>query len=359
MHVHTAIACRPALVVPPHVLTRDTLKDALTDALGPDFPNLGRLLRIAEHSGIERRHLVRPLRETLMAEDFGTRNDVYVRESKRLVEDAARAALENADVEPEDIDLIITTSCTGFMIPSVCAHLMPALGFRPTTKRLPITELGCAAGTVALSRAREFIACYPGANVLVVAHELCSLTYQPGDRTMQSLVGALLFGDGAAGVVVRGDGRAPDRGLRLDVNASFLFPDSWGYMGFDVRASGLHLILDRGIPGAVERRVKPVLEHFLHEHGLVPADVEFFCLHPGGRKVLDELARVFALDPEDTRASRDCLAEVGNLSSASIFVVLQNLFDRYTPRHGATGLLTAFGPGFAAEMALGTWVGEG
>lgn len=359
MSTAAAVACRPALVVPPYVLDREALEGALHDALGPEFPHVDRLLRIARRSGIERRHLVRPLRETIAGEDFGARNDVYVRESKRLAEAVARDALANAGIDAKDVDLIITTSCTGLMIPSVCAHLVPTLGFRPTTKRLPITELGCAAGTVALSRAREFIACYPGANVLIVAHELCSLTYQPGDRSMQSLVGALLFGDGAAGVVVRGDQRHAEPGLRLDVNASFLFPDSWDYMGFDVRASGLHLILDRGIPGAIERQVKPVLERFLREHGLAAADIEFFCLHPGGRKLIDEIARVFSLGPGDTRASRDCLAEVGNLSSASIFVVLQNLFDRYTPRHGATGLLTAFGPGFAAEMALGTWMGEG
>lgn len=353
-----AVACRPAVAFPDHVLTAETLRHTLRDVLGDDFPHLGRLVRIAERSGIARRHLVRPLAETLRSEDFGTRNALYVRESKRLVEEAARGALVNAALDPGEIDLVITTSCTGLMIPSVCAHLIPTLGFRPQTTRLPITELGCAAGAVALSRAREYLQCYPGRNVLIVAHELCSLTYQPGDRSMQSLVGAMLFGDGAAGVVVRGS-RGDGPGLQLEVNASFLFPDSWDYMGFDVRATGLHLILDRGIPGAVESRIRPVLASFLEDHGLTSRDLGFVCLHPGGRKILDELTRVLELDADDTRASHECLAEVGNLSSASILVVLRNLFDRHPPAHGDRGLLTAFGPGFSAEMALGTWVADG
>jgi len=350
-----AVVCRPAVVVPEHVLTKETLKQTAR-ALLADFPHLRRLERIIDNSGIERRYLVRPIEETVHPEGFGARNELYARESKRLVEAAARGALDHAGLEPEDIDLVITTSCTGIMIPSVCAHLIPALGFRPQTKRLPITELGCAAGTVALSRAREFLRCYPGRNVLIVSHELCSLTYQRGDQSMQALVGAMLFGDGAAGVVVRGDGGARGAGLRLDVNASFLFEDSWGYMGFDVRDSGLHLILDKGIPGAVERQIGPVLNGFLAEQGRSARDVDFFCLHPGGRKILDEIARVFSLCPSRARASYDCLAEVGNLSSASIYVVLHNLMERYAPRAGDTGLVVGFGPGFSAEMLLGTWV---
>ena len=354
-----AVVCKPSVVVPEHVFTRDDLKQAVAAVLGDDFPHLRRLWRIIDNSGIERRHLVRPLAEILQPAGFGARNAVYAEESRRLTETAARGALANAALAPEAIDLVITTSCTGIMIPAVCAHLIPALGLRPDTQRLPITELGCAAGTVALSRAREYLRCYPGRNVLIVAHELCSLTYQRADVSMQALVGAMLFGDGAAGVVVRGDQQPTDAagGLRLDVNASFLFPDSTGYMGFDVRDSGLHLILDKGIPGAVERQIAPVLERFLAANGRAAGDVNFFCLHPGGRKILNEIARVFGLCPSRIRASYDCLAEVGNLSSASILVVLRNLMERYAPVAGATGLVLGFGPGFSAEMLLGTWVG--
>jgi 1,3,6,8-tetrahydroxynaphthalene synthase len=231
---------------------------------------------------------------------------------------------------------------------------LPEMGFRPQTKRLPITELGCAAGAVALSRAREFCQAYPGANVLIVATELCSLTFQPGDVSFQALIGAILFGDGAAACVVRGD---EGEGLSLEANESFLFPNSVGFMGFDVRDTGLHLVLDKGIPRAVEDQIAPVFEGFLRCYELAPRDVDFFCLHPGGRRILEEIERVLDLEREDTAASWECLAEFGNLSSASIFVVLKNLFERHRPEDGQRGLLAAFGPGFSAELSLGTWNG--
>lgn len=349
------IVCKPAVVVPENEFTRETLKATAARVL-EGHPHLPRVLRIIENTGIEKRYLVRPIEETVVPEGFGTRNNVFIEQSKRLGEKAARQALDNAGLAPSDIDFIITTSCTGIMIPSLDAHLIATMGFPLKTRRLPITELGCAAGTVALSRARELIAGGVAKNVLIVAHELCSLTYQRSDLTMQALVGALLFGDGVAATVVRGDGKHAGPGLQLDANESFLFEGSWGYMGFDVRDSGMHLILDKGIPGAVERQIAPVLLGFLDGQKHKKEDIDFFCLHPGGKKVIDEIARVFELEPDDTRASRDCLAEVGNLSSASILVVLKNTFDRYAPKAGDTGLVVGFGPGFSAEMLMTTWV---
>jgi predicted naringenin-chalcone synthase len=347
-----AVVCRPAVVLPSNVLTREDLANAAEVHLGSKFPHLRRLLGIINNSGVERRYLVQSLAETLRPKGLGARNDLFIREVLQLGKQAALEALEAADLSPQDVDLIITTSCTGIMIPSLCAYLLPGLGFRADTKRLPITELGCAAGAVALSRAREFCQAYPGANVLIVATELCSLTFQPRDASFQALVGAVLFGDGAAACVVRG---AECPGFRLETNDSFLFPDSLKYMGFDVRDSGLHLLLDKGIPEAVERQISPVFNRFLEGNGVQPSDIDFFCLHPGGRRILLEIERVFDLEPEQAASSWECLAEVGNLSSASIFVVLKNLFERHRPSVGDTGFLAAFGPGFSAEMCLGRW----
>jgi predicted naringenin-chalcone synthase len=347
--------CLPALAFPASELTRETVKETARRVLA-GHAHLPRVLRIIENTGIQQRYLVKPIEETVMPSGFGERNAQFIEVSKRLGEQAARAALGNAGLHPREVDFIITTSCTGVMIPSLDAHLIVAMGFLPRTKRLPITELGCAAGTVALSRARELIQGGAAKNVLVVSHELCSLTYQPKDLTMQALVGALLFGDGVGAVVVRGDGQAKT-GLQLDSNESFLFADSWGYMGFDVRDSGLHLILDKGIPGAVERQIAPVLLGFLDGQRITKEQLDFFCLHPGGKKVIDEIVRVLGIEDQDVQASRDCLAEVGNLSSASILVVIKNTFERYAPKAGERGLIVGFGPGFSAEMLMTTWVG--
>lgn len=349
----TAVVCRPAVALPENRLDREAIKRTATSFLGDGFPRLRTVLSIIENSGVESRYFVRPLEDTLVRRGFKETNDLYIERSKELTARAALGALENAGLKPQDIDLLITTSCTGFMIPSVCAYLIPELGFRRDCTRLPITELGCAAGAMAMSRAREYCLAYPGRNVLIVATELCSLCFQPEDLSMQAIVGGILFGDGAAGAVVRG---APTTGLRLEATSTYLFEDSWGYMGFDVRDSGFHLILDKDVPGAVERQIAPVMKRFLTDQGLSGDDVGFFCLHPGGRKLMDKVEEAFELAPDALASSRECLAEVGNLSSASIFVVLKNLFERRRPSNGERGYLAAFGPGFAAEMILGTWV---
>lgn len=348
-----AVVCRPAVAFPEHVLDRDALKRAAVAFLGEGFPRLRTVLSIIENSGVERRYLVRPLQETLQRKGLGATNDLYIASVKALAEEAAAGALENAGLEPKDIDLLITTSCTGFMIPSMCAHLIPKMGFRRSCVRLPVTELGCAAGAAAMSRAREFCRAYPGANVLIVAVELCSLCFQPEDLSMQALVGGILFGDGAAACVVRD---AEVAGLRLDATSTYLFEESWGYMGFDVRDTGFHLILDKDVPGAVERQIAPVMKQFLHGQGLSRDEIAFFCIHPGGRKLMDKVEEAFDLDETALVASRECLAEVGNLSSASILVVLKNTFERHQPKPGDRGFLAAFGPGFSAEMATCTWV---
>jgi predicted naringenin-chalcone synthase len=347
-----AIVCRPALAFPDHELTREEAHETARRFLGADFKHLGRVLKIIDNAGVSTRRLVAPLDETLGRSGLKAANDVFSDEFKRLGEQAAAQALENASVRADQIDLVITTSCTGFMIPSVCAHLIPELGIRRDCVRLPITELGCAAGASAIARARDFIAARPGSNVLIVAGEFCSLCFQPADLSMQALVGAVLFGDGVAACVVR-DGNAS--GFQVDKSANYLFEDSWGYMGFDVRDSGFHLVLDKGVPGAVERQIAPVMQGFLEDNG-VADDIDFWCLHPGGRKLMDNVERAFSLSEGDLRASRECLAEVGNLSSASVLVVLRNLFDRHRPEVGARGFLAAFGPGFSVEMSLGRWV---
>lgn len=353
------VVCKPSLVLPANELTREQLVTTTTRVLGEGHRHLGRIRKIIENSGIETRYFAQPIEETITPHGFGRRNDVFLQLSKSLGERAAAEALKNAGVVAADIDLIITTSCTGFMIPSLCAHLIPAMGFKRTTKRLPVTERGCAAGAFAVGLARDHIAA-GGKNVLIVAHEFCSLTYQREDFSMQALVGAMLFGDGVAAVVVRGvddnDAAAADvHGFALESSQTWLFEDSWGYMGFDVKDSGLHLVLDKGIPGAVERSIKPVMLGFLDSQGLSAKDVDFHVLHPGGRKVIDEVARTFSLAEGALKASRDCLRDVGNLSSASILVVLKGIFERYAPQPGQRGLMTAFGPGFSAEMVLGRW----
>ncbi len=348
-----AVICRPATAFPDHVGHASKDADRILDAiLPPGFPHKSAIKKIFANSQVETRYSVRPVLENTVPTDFKKRNDLYIDWVKKLGMRATKEALENASLKPTDIDYVITTSCTGFMIPSLDAYLINDLGMRRNTKRLPITELGCAGGAQGLARARDFVAANPGASVLVVAVELPSLTVQADDFSLTNLVAASLFGDGCAACVVTD---RPRSGAKILSSQSYLFPDSYHFMGFDTSSNGFSIVLDKDIPDAVTSKVAPVIEEMCQPFGCKPGALDFFVFHPGGRKVLENMETSFGLQRQQVKASWDCLWECGNLSSASVLVVYKNLFERYRPKHGQRGLLTAFGPGFSAEASLLEW----
>lgn len=320
--------------------------------LGADFPHKSQIRKIYLNSHVETRYSVRPLLDNAKVTPFKTRNDMYIEWAKKLGLKAATQAIENANLKPTDIDYVITTSCTGFMIPSLDAYLINDMGMKRSTKRLPITELGCAGGAQGLARAGDFIKAHPGASVLVVAVELPSLTVQADDFSMTNIISASLFGDGAAACVITD---RPRSGAKIISSESYLFPDSYHFMGFDTSEKGFSIVLDKDIPHAVEAQVAPLIEKMLEPSGVKTRDLDFFVFHPGGRKVLENMQSSFNITKERLQCSWDALWECGNLSSASVIVVYKNLFERYRPKNGQKGLLTAFGPGFSCETSVLEW----
>ena len=255
-------------------------------------------------------------------------------------------------MRPEEIDLIITVSCTGVMIPSLDAHLVNAMGFRSNVRRLPITELGCAAGASAIARGRDFLLAFPRGRVLIVAVELASLTFQRGSLSQANLISSILFGDGAAAAVMCGQDAPGPRVLDAE---SYLFPDSIDAMGFDLKETGLHIVLSRDVPDMIRGRIRDLVRCFLERRGLVAEGIDVFVLHPGGRKLLLAIEEELALPRQRTQPSWDVLAEYGNLSSASVLFVLHEWLTRRRPAPGSLGLMAAFGPGFTAEQLLLQW----
>jgi alkylresorcinol/alkylpyrone synthase len=344
-----------ATAVPDHVVGIDDVRRLVPRVFGARH-DVDRLLEIVERAGIESRRLVDPVERTLERRTLGERNDRYIACSRELGERALVAALEHADLGPRDVDLIVTTSCTGFAIPSIDAWLANRLGMRTDVRRLPITELGCAGGAAGLARAADFIRAYPDATAAVLAVELPSLTFQPQDDAMANVVSSFLFGDGAAAVVLSGR-RSSRPGARVLASRSALFPGTLDLMGFDLKNTGFHIVLSPAIPLVVERRLADELAPLLDGAGVTPRDLDFFVLHPGGTRVLESLAEALAVAPERLAGSRRVLARHGNLSSASVLFVYRDFLDQGPlPEPGAKGLLAAFGPGFACEMLLLEWV---
>jgi 1,3,6,8-tetrahydroxynaphthalene synthase len=345
-----ATLCRPAVSVPEYVITMEETLE-LARSRHPDHPQLPLALRLIENTGVRTRHIVRPIEETLKHPGFEERNKVYEAEAKARVPAVVQRALDEAAVLAADIDVIIFVSCTGFMMPSMTAWLINSMEFSSDTRQIPIAQLGCAAGGAAINRAHDFCTAYPEANALIVACEFCSLCYQPTDLSVGSLLCNGLFGDGIAAAVVRGRG---GDGIRLERNGSYLIPKTEDWIMYDVRATGFHFLLDKRVPATMEP-LAPALQDLAGLHGWDASDLDFYIIHAGGPRILDDLSTFLQVAPEAFRFSRATLTEYGNIASAVVLDALRRLFDEGGSHHQARGLLAGFGPGITAEMALGRW----
>ncbi len=341
-----------ATAVPPHLLTRETVKACIGDVFSLDGMRLEAIRNVIDNSQIDQRHSVFPLEYIVEPRPLAQINTEYREKAVELGLEVTTQALAQADMSPSDVDLLITVSCTGVMIPSLDAHIATEMGFRSDVRRLPITELGCAAGAAGLARAWEYLTAFPDRTALLVAVELPTLTFQRKDFSQANLISAVLFGDGAAGVVITG---REALGPRIIASESFLFPDSLGAMGFDLRDSGFHIVLSRDVPQLIREKVKGLAEGFLARQGLRREDISAFLLHPGGQKLLSFMQEELELTREDTEVSWDTLRRFGNLSSASVLVILQEWLSRREMPPESYGLLMSFGPGFTAEMILLQW----
>ncbi len=272
-----------ATALPPFRITRDDVKYYFGRVFEVPERRVEAMMAIVDNAQVHNRHSIFPIDYTIEPRALAKTNNEYIEHAVKLGREAAEKCLERAGMRAEDIDLIITVSCTGFMIPSLDAHLIKLMGFRSNVRRMPFTELGCAAGAMGLSRAADFIASNPGSNVLIIAVELPSLTFQRKDITQANLISSILFGDGAAAVIVTGQKRP---GPQILVTETYTFPDSLGAMGFDLRDSGFHIILAKDVPEMIGARIKELVHGFLDRNGKKREDIKGWILHPGGARLL-------------------------------------------------------------------------
>ncbi len=347
-----AVIAATATAVPEFVVTREVVKTYFGQVFPLEGSRLDAMMGVVDNSGIRQRFCVLPVDELIRPRSLEKISQQYQEHAIGLGRQVATECLERAEMRPEQIDLIITVSCTGVMIPSLDAHLVNAMGFRSNVRRLPITELGCAAGASAIARGRDFLLAFPRGKVLIVAVELASLTFQRGSLSQANLISSILFGDGAAAAVMTGEAVPGPRVLDAE---SYLFPDSIDAMGFALKETGLHIVLSRDVPDMIRGRIQDLVQCFLERHGLATGGIDAFVLHPGGRKLLAAIEEELALPRERTQPSWDVLAEYGNLSSASVIFVLHEWMTKRRPAPGSLGLMAAFGPGFTAEQLLLQW----
>jgi alkylresorcinol/alkylpyrone synthase len=349
-------------VLPEHRGTQEAITGMFGDVVLGGSPDRRALLeRLHAASGVNTRYLALPMDSYRTLRGFGDANDAFIDVGLRLGEEAVRAALDAAGLRPDDVDLVMSVSVTGIAAPSLEARLVDRLGLRHDVKRMPIFGLGCVAGAAGLARLHDYLVGHPDGVAVLLSVELCSLTLQRNDPSSANLVAAGLFGDGAAAVVMVGERRArtmetPGRPAPSVVDTrSRIYPGTERVLGWDVVDGGFRIVLDSTLSDVVERHLGADVEGFLAGHGLVVADIDTWVAHSGGPKVIEAVTKALGLPDQALDVTRRSLAEVGNLSSASVLHVLERTLEDGLPTPGSPGMLIAMGPGFSAELVLLRW----
>lgn len=359
------LAVRSALPGNRYVQAELTEAFAVKGRMSPAERSL--LERLHTAAEVKTRHSVLPLAEGGTLVGAQAVNDRYIHEAIMLGERALRTALDAAGVAAAGVDLLIVTSVTGVAVPSLDARLIPLLGMRRDVRRLPIFGLGCVAGAAALGRLHDYLLAWPGQTAALLAIELCSLNWPTSGITRADMVASGLFGDGAVALVAHGgqaaagDGTvSPGSGSRecgphVIASRSVVYPDSGDALGWRLSSDGFRIVLTTELPAVVERGIAGSVTEFLAEHDLTVDDVGSWICHPGGPRVIDAVQRALKLPDSAVAASRRSLAEVGNLSSASVLHILEMVSDSERPPAGSPGLMIGLGPGVSAELVLLRW----
>ena len=308
-----------------------------------------KVIKIFEGSGVDRRYSIMNPEEVFTNTDFESKNEIYTREVKKLGKQSLHKALQQASWNATDIDFIITVSCTGFMIPSVDAYLINELQLRDDVVRLPVTEMGCAAGVSGMIYAKNFLKANPGKRAAVIAIEAPTATFQLEDYSMANIVSAAIFGDGAACVLLSSNQQ--DSGPKLLDEAMYHFYDATQLMGFKLVNTGLQMILDKDVPQTIANHFPDIIHPFLKQNNKTIDDIDHLIFHPGGKKIVQTVEDLFGSLGKNIDDTKEVLKLYGNMSSVTVLFVLER-FLKKNIKTGDLGLMLSFGPGFSAQRIL-------
>jgi alkylresorcinol/alkylpyrone synthase len=317
---------------------------------------------------VDGRYLAVPAEQYVDIKTWGEANNIWIRVAQELGEQALCLALRNAGMTTEDVGALLFTTVTGVASPSIDALLINRMGLPTNVRRTPIFGLGCVAGAAGIARASDYVRAYPKQAAALVSVELCSLTLQREDLSVANLISSGLFADGAAAVIVTGAEFEPSQaatesensrpkfaGPKILATRSIFYPSTEDMMGWDISEKGFRIVLSTEVPTLIRENLGGDVDAFLADTGYKRSDLQSFVMHTGGPKVLEASADALGLKNGELDASWDCLRKVGNLSSASVLCVLEDVMKNRRPEPGTLGLLAAMGPGFCSELLLLRW----
>ncbi len=343
-----------ASAFPANYYSQETIAEALKRHWSGKIDNPQVLDRLHGRTGVEGRHLSLPIEAYDEMNTWGKANQAWIETAQKLGKQALCRALDRAGITRDEIGAIFFVSVTGIASPSIEGRLINRMGLSPNIKRVPIFGLGCVAGAAGLARAADYVLAYPRQVAALLSVELCSLTWQRNDVSVANLISAGLFGDGAAAVLVAGSERTTD-GPQILATRSVFYPNTEEVMGWDISEKGFQIVLSADVPQMVIRHLAKDVDNFLHDHDLKREDIGCWIMHTGGPKVLEAMQSALELPEGALEASWQSLRKVGNLSSTSVLLVLEEVMNNRRPAPGSFSLLAAMGPGFCSELVLLRW----
>ncbi len=339
--------------LPPHTRPTSEILPLIEHWLaGQDERFIRKVIKIFGNAGVNRRYSIMSPEEVFANSSFEEKNDIYVRECTKLAEMSLIKALDKAGWKATDIDYLITVSCTGIMIPSVDACLVNSLKMKQDIFRLPVTEMGCAAGVSGIIYAKNFLKANPGKKAAVIAVESPTATFQLNDFSMANIVSAAIFGDGAAAILL--SSCPEDDGPEVIAEEMYHFYDAEYMMGFKLTNSGLQMILDETVPEKIAEHFPKIIHPFLERNNSNISEIGHFIFHPGGRKILQTVEELFGSLGKNIDDTREVLKQYGNMSSVTVLYVMERFLEKDIPK-GDMGLMLSFGPGFSAQSILLKW----
>jgi alkylresorcinol/alkylpyrone synthase len=345
---------------PPHRYSQTEVTEALRNRWEGKLPEPRLLNRLHANCGVEFRNFVLPLEAYPALVGFTATNDVWISNAVELSQACISRALTPLGLTPADVSAIFFASVTGIASPTIDARLINLMPFPSTVKRTPIFGLGCVAGAAGISRASDYVRAFPDQVALLLSVELCSLTWQDDDQSIANLISCGLFGDGAAAVVIAGDdvvlpASTLPPGPSILATRSTFYRNTEYVMGWDIGDTGFTIVLSPDVPKVVIENLRGDVESFLAENSLGLGDITSYIFHSGGPKVLEAVETSLNLPKDALEGSWKSLREVGNLSAASVLMVLADTLENHRGAPGSHSILAAMGPGFCLELVLLQW----